>query len=82
MPTIKIHEKPNWSVNEMIITGVTLNNGEVTGITTRESANSGESKEFVSVVRCKDCIHYNNDAYCRYHEIVTCNDDFCSRGVR
>lgn len=81
MPTIKIHENPNWSINEMIITGVTLNNGEVTAITTRESANDGESKEFVSVVRCRDCIHNDDDGFCKYHEFTPNKDDFCSRGA-
>lgn len=81
MPTIKIHEKPNWSINEMIITGVTLNNGEVTAITTRESANDGESKEFVSVVHCRDC-RYNSGGFCECHKHYTDKDDFCSYGVR
>lgn len=81
MPTIKIHEKPNWSINEMIITGVTYTDGEVTGITTRESANNGESKEFVSVVRCRDCCKYSA-GFCKCHKHYTDKDDFCSYGVR
>ena len=42
--------------------------------------------DFVEVVRCKDCIHRNEDDfrsfYCRKDDVGCKDDDFCSDGER
>lgn len=41
------------------------------------------TKEFVSVVRCKDCMHFIlGDGFCTLHESCVSSDAFCSYGKR
>lgn len=41
-----------------------------------------KSLDMVEVVRCKDCVHYNNKACRKLHTMQIKRTDFCSFGER
>ena len=55
-------------------------------IALKHCANFKNKADFVEVVRCKDCIHRNEDDfrsfYCRKDDVGCKDDDFCSYGER